>query len=73
MEKVFFTNNSNFAQKSFIEAEFSHRKNAKQTWLACQGSFHEDDPSGFDGANKRAEDVAERKRIVSASIWQNCM
>ena len=61
------TTNANFAHKSFIETEFSHGNDAKKTWLACQGYFNEDNPSGIDGSNARAEDVAERKRIVAAS------
>ena len=61
------TSNANFAHKSFIETEFSHGNDAKKTWLACQGYFYEDNPSSIDGANGRAEDVAERKRIVAAS------
>ena len=63
-----WTTNANFGHKSFIETEFSHGNDAKKTWLACQGYYYEDIPSGFDGANGRAEDVAERKRIVAASI-----
>ena len=61
------TTNANFAHKSFIETEFSHSNDAKKTWLACQGYYYEDNPPGIDGANGRAEDVAERKRIVAAS------
>ena len=61
------TTKANFAHKSFIETEFSHGNDAKKTWLACQGYYYEDNPSGIDGANGRAEDVAERKRIVAAS------
>ena len=29
--------NGNYAHKSFIETEFFHNKDAKNTWLACQG------------------------------------
>ena len=61
------TTNANFAHKSFIETEFSNGNDAKKTWLAFQGYYYEDNPSGIDGANGRAEDVAERKRIVAAS------
>ena len=63
----FSTTNANFAHKSFIETEFSHGNDAKKTWLACQGYYYEDNPSGIDGANGQAEDVAESKRIVAAS------
>ena len=59
--------NGSFAQKSFIETDFLHGKDAKQTWLTCQSYYYEDDPSGIAGANKRVEDVAGRKRIVSVS------
>ena len=65
--KKISTTNANFAHKSFIETEFSHGNDAKKTWLAFQGYYYEDNPSGIDGANGRAEDVAERKRIVAAS------
>ena len=61
------TTNANFARKSFIETEFSHGNDAKKTWLACQVYYYDNNPSGIDGANGRVEDVAERKRIVSAS------
>ena len=61
------TTNANFAHKSFIETKFSTGNDAKKTWLACQCYYYEDNPSGIDGANGRAEDVAERKRIVAAS------
>ena len=36
--------NGNYAHKSFIETEFSHNKDAKATWLACQGYLYEDNP-----------------------------
>ena len=29
--------NGNYAQKAFIKTEFSHNKEAKDTWLKCQG------------------------------------
>ena len=61
------TTNVNFTHKSFIETKFSHGNDAKKTWLACQGYYYEDNPSGIDGANGRAEDAAKRKRIVAAS------
>ena len=34
----------NYAHKSFIETEFSHNKDAKSTWLACQGYSYEANP-----------------------------
>ena len=36
--------NGNYALKSFIETEFSHNKDAKNTWLACQGYSYEENP-----------------------------
>ena len=65
-EKI-LTTYTNLAHKSFIEAEISHGNDAKKTWLACQGFYYEDNPSGIDSADGRAEDVAECKRIVAAS------
>ena len=61
------TTNANFAHKSFIETDFSQSNDAKKTYLAYQGYYFEDNPSGIDGANGRGEDVTERKRIVAAS------
>ena len=65
--KKFSTTNANFARKNFIETEFSHANDAKKAWLACQDCYYEDNPSGIDSANERAEDVKECKKIVSAS------
>ena len=39
--------NGNYAHKSFIETEFSHNKDAKSTWLACQGYSYEANPGGI--------------------------
>ena len=33
--------NGNYTHKSFIETEFSHNKDAKANWLACQGYSYE--------------------------------
>ena len=49
----------NYAHKSFIETEFSHNKDAKATWLACQGYSYEDNP----GAISTVE-VNRRKALV---------
>ena len=54
--------NGNYAHKSFIETEFSHNKDAKATWLACQGYSYEDNP----GAIATAE-VNRRKALVRQS------
>ena len=54
--------NGNYAHKSFIETEFSHNKDAKNTWLACQGYSYEENP----GALSTAE-VNRRKALVRQS------
>ena len=61
------TTNANFAHKNFIETKFSYGNDAKKTWLFCQGYYHEENPSAFDGNGRRAEDVTERKCLVAAS------
>ena len=37
--------NGLYAHKAFIETEFSHNKEAKDTWLKCQGYTYESNPS----------------------------
>ena len=37
--------NGLYAHKAFIETEFSHNKEAKTTWLECQGYKYESNPS----------------------------
>ena len=39
--------NGNYAAKAFLETEFSTNKEAKDTWLRCQGYSYEDDPDDF--------------------------
>ena len=56
------TTNANFAHKSFIETEYWNDIDAKKTWLACQGYYNEDIPTGIDGANgklKMSRNVSE--------------
>ena len=65
-EKLSITND-NFAHKSFDETEFSSGKDAKRTWLVCQGYYFEENPSAINGAGGRFEDVTERKGLVPAS------
>ena len=52
----------NYAHKSFFETEFSHNRDAKATWLACQGYSYEHNP----GAIATAE-VDRRKALVRQS------
>ena len=54
--------NGNYAHKSFIETEFSHNKNAKNTWLACQGYSYEEKPGTLSTA-----EVKRRKTLVRQS------
>ena len=54
--------NGNYAHKSFIETEFSHNKDAKATWLACQGYSYEENPGAFPAA-----EVNRRKSLVRQS------
>ena len=53
--------NAIFALKSLIETEISHGIDAKKKLLACRGFYYKENSSGIDGANGRAEDVAEHK------------
>ena len=54
--------NGNYAHKSFIETEFSHNKDAKNTWLACQGYSYEENPGTLSTA-----EVNRRKTLVRQS------
>ena len=54
--------NGNYAHKSFIETEFSHNKDAKATWLACQGYSYEENPGAI-----LAAEVNRRKALVRQS------
>ena len=54
--------NGNYAHKSFIETEFSHIKDAKSTWLACQGYSYEANPGGI-----AANEITRRKALVRGS------
>ena len=54
--------NGIYAIKSFVETKFSHSKDAKATWLACQGYSYEDNP----GAIVTAE-VHKQKALIRQS------
>ena len=54
--------NGNYAHKSFIKTEFSHNKDAKATWLACQGYSYEENPGEI-----LAAAVNRRKALVRQS------
>ena len=54
--------NGNYAHKSFIETEFSHNKDAKNTWLACQGYSFEENP-----ATLATTEIDRRKELVEKS------
>ena len=42
--------NGHYAHKFFIETEFSHGSDAKNTWLKCQGYEYESDPNTIPNA-----------------------
>ena len=44
------SSNGYYAQKAFIETKFSHNKEAKDTWLKCQGYSYESSPDTFTDA-----------------------
>ena len=52
--------NGNYAPKSFIGTEFSHNRDAKNTWLACQGYSYEENPGALStGEEKKKESLSE--------------
>ena len=54
--------NGNYLHKSFIEIEFSHNKDAKNTWLACQGYSYEEDPSAI-----KAGEIARKNSVIESA------
>ena len=54
--------NGKYSHKSFIETEFSHNKDAKNAWLACQGYSDEENPGTLSTA-----EVNRRKILVRQS------
>ena len=54
--------NGNYAHKSFIETKFSHNKDAKITWLACQSYSYEENPGTLSTTKKN-----RRKTLVRQS------
>ena len=54
--------NGNYAHKSFIETEFSHNKDTKSTWLACQGYSYEANPGEI-----AATEITRRNALVRGS------
>ena len=71
--------NGNYAQKAFIETQFSHNKEAKDTWLKCQGYFFEEKLDDFAktvslkgqvklGSPQRYLSLDELRRIFSHKI-----
>ena len=53
--------NGNYAYKSFIETEFSHNKDAKNTWLACQGYSYEENPGTLSTAEVKRKKLLMRQ------------
>ena len=54
--------NGNYAHKSSVETEFSQNKDAKSTWLECQGCSYEANPGGI-----AASEITSRKALVRGS------
>ena len=55
--------NGLYAQKAFIETEFSHGNDAKSTWLTCQGYEYEPNPSGITNAKKTSRQAIVRQSV----------
>ena len=54
--------NGKYANKNFIETEFSDNKDAKNTWLACEGYSYEENPSAI-----KATEIARKKNLLRES------
>lgn len=58
--------NGYYAQKAFLETEFSHNKEAKDTWLRCQGYSYEQSPDTFTGVSFTSrKDETRQSRTVT--------
>ena len=58
--------NGLYAQKAFIETEFSHGKDAKETWLSCQGYIYESNPGTLsDAVRNRKREIVRRSAEVT--------
>ena len=55
------TANGLYGHKSFLETEFSHTKDAKDTWLNCQGYYYEPNPGGIGTAAFNARKALVRR------------
>ena len=64
----FSNTNGNYAHMASKETEISSGRTAKNTWLVCQGSYYEDEPTEIDRGDNRATDVAARKTLVADSL-----
>ena len=61
-----FSSIGNYAQKAFIETEFSHNREAKDTWLKCQGYFYEKSPNTFtDVVFTERQNETKRSAVVT--------
>ena len=58
--------NENYTHKSFIETEFPQNKDAKNTWLACQGFSYGEDPSAI-----KAAEISRKNNSVRESAENN--
>ena len=53
--------------KHSLKRNFLQEKLQKNTWLACQGYYYEDEPAKIDGTDGRADELAARKALVANS------
>ena len=73
----------NNAHKSFIETNFSHSKDAKNTWLACDGYLFAENPATLSTTeiysrkeivnNERNALFMERLPLTSSPVIDNCL
>ena len=63
--------NGNNAHKSFIKTEFSHSKDAKATWLACQGNSYEDNPGAIATAEVNRRKALVRQPAECTFLWKS--
>ena len=60
------SSNGNYAQKTFIETEFSHNREAKDTWLKCQRYSYEKSPDTFtDVVFTERQNETKRSAVVT--------
>ena len=69
-----FNANGVYAHKAFIETEYSNGKEAKDTWLRCQGYTYEQHPGSSTTTpftNRELENWS-RDSLESYHFWKSC-